>query len=750
MKKTNKSVLACFLVGLSLSSFVGCSDNKEKEHYADSIVNGGFESSVNDGIPNWKAKGLGAFSYENITRASKVNDVDVLKEGDYFFSGIESSLPSYTGSLESDYFVLGGLGEIAFKMGAAKDVSKIYIQFFKKDSDTPLQFKANGGEVLVDKIGNDDFNATTITDQMIQKYVDLSDYLDEVIKIVIVDNDTNSDISDYSYVNIDDFKIINNASERNEVIDKRTRELELFKEEEFEEDETSTTLRNGGFELGDFTGWKVLSGNALTIDHIDNSTSTFWGERLYHAEGNYFLNGFKTGNEDDIGKIRSEKFTVVDSDENVYASFRIGGALHSTQYVSVVDASNNSEIVRINNKEFNDPLMSLNMHEVFVDLSAHKGKVLYFTVNDTYESSGGFRAIIVDDFKINLSENDVLNEIENLRNASYEEDNVAGEFYKSLYNGGYSFPIKGNAPIIDSNTEYAYETAILPTNNFNLYQLLNNVSVFDDYTATKDLVRRFVSVSYEEEKIENPNFDSFDFSEDGNYYLTFTISDAYEQSTTGTIKVAVNSGITYSSTIENGGFESGDLTGWTVVDGEVDVNNAISSDSIFWGEKIPFNKSGTYFFNGWNATSNELNSYTLRSTFFQLSGSGYISFKLGGRSAALRVYTSSGSLIADYRNELFRDDGTIFPSVSKGSRLATMNGYVADLSEYIGQALYIEISDLSLDNVNWQVAFFDDIQTYYENVPDISNMKDVVQEYLIADDYFMDVDLYYSEAHNVL
>ncbi len=749
MKKVGKMCLTSCLMLSSLILFAGC-DKPKNDTYSEVIANGGFESGIAESIPNWNAKGLGAFSYENITRASQVNGVDALKEGEYFFSGIESSLPSYTGSLESDYFVLSGLGEIAFKMGAGKDASKIYIQFFLKDNNEPLRFKANGGEVLVDKIGNDDFNGTTITDQMIQKYVDLSEYLDQVIKIVIVDNDTNSEITDYSYVNVDDFRILQNAQERNAVMQKRVDELEQFKEEPFDEDERSTSLRNGGFELGDFTGWKVLSGNALTIEHIDRSESTFWGTRLFHAEGQYFLNGFKfEDQEENIGKIRSEKFTVIDSEENVYASFLIGGAKHSTAYVSIIDAATNSEVARVTNKEFKDPEMSLNMHQVFVDLSAHKGKVLYFTINDETENDGGFRSIVVDDFRINLKEEEVKTIISELRSATYDEDLVAGSYYQSLYNGGYSFPLKGEAPIIEKETEFAYEVEMLPANHVNLYQYFNYVHASDDYTAKQDLLYQFLDIEYDGASLNPTSYDDFDFIEDGTYQIAFLVKDAYEQSAQGIIKVVINSNLIYDTEIENGGFETGDLSGWTVINGDIDTDKAISDASTFWVEQIPYNKSGTYFFNGWDAVGdNELATYTLRSTTFQLSGSGFISFKLGGRAAALRVYTADGTMIADYRNDLFKDEN--FPSVSRGSRLATMNGYIADLRSYLGQALYLEISDLSLGNESWQIACFDEIVTYYEDEPITANMKDTVQEYLVDDNSYIDVDLYYSEAHNLL
>ncbi len=750
--KTNKKILLCSCLSLTaFTMLAGCGNgqnNTKTEFHDNLILNGGFESGIGEKIEGWSDKGLGAFSPDNVTNATTVNGIEAGKVGTYFFSGIESSLPSYTGKLESDYFKLGGLGYVSFKMGAAKDTSKIYIQFYKDGSDKPLAFKANGGDVEVDKIGNDDFNGTTCTDQMVQKYVDLSEYIDEIIKIVVVDEDTNSEVTDYSYVNFDDFRIIQNASEKNEVINLRKDELKQYEEKPFEEDETSTSLRNGGFETGDLTGWKVLSGDALNEDFIEESANTFWGERQFYAEGNYFLNGFKVeGTENRIGKMRSEKFTIENTEGNKYVSFRIGGAKFSTAYVSIIDAQTNSEVARVTNKEFSDPKMSLNMHEVFVDVTACKGKVLYFLIVDESQSEDSFKAIVVDDFKINLSKEDIIDEITALKTATYEEDSVAKDAYIALYNGGYSYPLAGNAPTIKEENGYALVKEMAPTNNVDLNRLLNEVTVSDDYTATNDLSRSIVSAKLGNNLLTEVDYNSFNFDKDGDYYISIKVTDNYEQSSESVIKVTVKNDIVYDNQITNGGFETGDLTGWTIVSGNVVTDDAINSDTTFWAEQIPYNKSGEYFFNGWTACPSEPEGYTLRSTTFTLSGSGYISFKMGGAASAVKVYTADGELIADYRNNLFADVN--FPSISNGCRLATMNGYVANLSEYLNQNLYIEISDLG--NIGgWSVAFFDEIVTYYETAPDYTTMKDTVREYIASTDSYNDVVLNYSEAINTL
>ena len=181
--------------------------------------------------------------------------------------------------------------------------------------------------------------------------------------------------------------------------------------------------------------------------------------------------------------------------------------------------------------------------------------------------------------------------------------------------------------------------------------------------------------------------------------------------------------------ILNGNFETGDLRGFTLAasgDGDFSAQNALSSAETFWSEGLPYNKGGLFFFDGQKAMGNEPGTFALRSENFKLGGSGRISFKMGGRTAAIKVYEAGGELLAEYRNtEYNADDAPIFPYIDRGCRILTMTTYVADLSEHLGKTLYLELCDFG--GAPWGFATFDDIITYYETAPDLENSYDVVK-----------------------
>ena len=164
----------------------------------------------------------------------------------------------------------------------------------------------------------------------------------------------------------------------------------------------------------------------------------------------------------------------------------------------------------------------------------------------------------------------------------------------------------------------------------------------------------------------------------------------------------------------NGGFETGDLTGWTLEGQKIGI---VTSASGWWNENLPYNKKGTYLFSGIvdeGAGVLESHKGTLTSSAFIVGGSGYISFMLGGGGNPLECYISiidaeTGEELARYANRLFNDKG--IGIINNGSNLANMVWYKADLSEFMGRSLKIQIVDNSTSN--WGLITADSFVTYY-------------------------------------
>ena len=163
--------------------------------------------------------------------------------------------------------------------------------------------------------------------------------------------------------------------------------------------------------------------------------------------------------------------------------------------------------------------------------------------------------------------------------------------------------------------------------------------------------------------------------------------------------------------IVNGGFETGDLTGWTL---EGDKIGVVTNASGWWNENLPYNKKGAWLFSG---ISDEAGRGTLTSSAFTVGGSGYITFLLGGGGNPLECYVSiidaeTGDELARYANRLFNDKG--IGIINNGSNLANMVWYKADLSEFMGRSLKIRVVDNATSN--WGLITVDSFVTYYKDV----------------------------------
>ena len=154
----------------------------------------------------------------------------------------------------------------------------------------------------------------------------------------------------------------------------------------------------------------------------------------------------------------------------------------------------------------------------------------------------------------------------------------------------------------------------------------------------------------------------------------------------------------------NGGFEMGDVQGWWNI-GEIGV---VTSADGFWNENINYNKNGMYLFTGVESfgaeTMRENNRGSLTSSVFEIGGTGYISFMIGGGENVLCyvqvIDAVTGEILARYHQQAMND--------------AVLVQYVADLSAYIGRSARIQVVDMAEDG--WGCVSFDNVVTYYADV----------------------------------
>ena len=167
-------------------------------------------------------------------------------------------------------------------------------------------------------------------------------------------------------------------------------------------DHPENRILNAGFETGDFYGWTpyALWKDEASMSSFRNSrvvNTDYYGsshDNLYNQDGNYLFglyvdpydNQNKDLNQERMGMLRSMNFTLGGSG---YISFKLGGGKNQgTAYISVHDASNDEELARFGNSNFNDTSISETnnaegyLFQYYADLSQYIGKELYLLAVD--------------------------------------------------------------------------------------------------------------------------------------------------------------------------------------------------------------------------------------------------------------------------------------------------------------------------------------------------------------------------------
>lgn len=710
MKKTIRQAMALSMSLTLLAGMTACSKNSETNKYPEEITNGDFEQQTTDNKWIGWTRSDAAFAVRGVTDADSVNGIDMEKSGSFFFSGTAGANPAMRGTLTSDVFTLSGNGFITFKMGAGKNTEKCFVEFFEEGSDTPIAH-----------VANTDCDGVFITDHLITKVVDLSAYAGKNIYIVVTDND---DGTDFSYLNLDAFHICTTEEEVTAAQADYKRQIEAFGEKPFEEDETSATIQNGGFETGDLTGWKVLSGTALSRSGVIPTSQYYWTDRSVYGEGNYYLDGSNNGAiaESLTGAIRSSKFTL---GGDGYISFMIGAA-PSGCYVAVCDAATDEELITVGNDSFNDPALALTLLRVYVDASEYLGKVLYLKVVDANDGSG-FAFINVDDFRVSLTTEEVaaleVEQLEKIKNETYTSASYNDITTLLNYYNTYAYPVALNSLTI---TSYA-KSQVVECGQADLNSFLSEAAAAYGSTQISDLTIQQVAFG---DQIFTDGFDSFDLSAPGYYHITYKASYEDKEATATFTLVAVNDN--YQAA--NGGFEAGNLTGWTVLtEGWATIDGAPSgviSAENYWGEALPYNQEGSYHLDGWSNGIEEGNTWEVQSSTFTLGGSGFLSVRMGGNAAAVKVFLADGTQVGYFKQNRFSDVN--FPSLAAGGSWADMGTYVMDLSAYLGSEMYVVLCDEAAEG--WAHAFFDALVTYYETAPEVDSMADIVPDGATAEE----------------
>lgn len=216
----------------------------------------------------------------------------------------------------------------------------------------------------------------------------------------------------------------------------------------------------------------------------------------------------------------------------------------------------------------------------------------------------------------------------------------------------------------------------------------------------------------------------FTFAVAGPYTATptavvFSVEVAYTAngvSGTLTFDYTVNVRDTTGYRVKNGGFETGDLTGWTLVNSQI---GAVSNASRYWlndsesPDGFSFGKDGEWFFNAY-ATDVEGATGVLTSSSFVIGNSGWLTFKLGAARHVTQVWidvydAGTGEILARYGNTAWqeRTDG-----VKSGCSLIA---YKADLSAYIGRTVKIRVVDNA--TADYGLFFADSFDAWHDAEP---------------------------------
>ncbi len=158
-----------------------------------------------------------------------------------------------------------------------------------------------------------------------------------------------------------------------------------------------------------------------------------------------------------------------------------------------------------------------------------------------------------------------------------------------------------------------------------------------------------------------------------------------------------------SNTIQNPGFETGDLSGWVLLEGTALTRaNITSTSQYYWTDRLVYGE-GEYYLDGVNngVVAEDLTG-AIRSSKFTLGCDGYISFMIGagnGNSYVALCDAATDEELIVVHNDYFSD-----PALA----LTLLRVYM-DASEHIGKVVYMKVVDAN-DGGGFAFINVDDFQ----------------------------------------
>ncbi|MBQ7913143.1 MAG: hypothetical protein IJ308_05320 [Clostridia bacterium] len=521
-----------------------------------------------------------------------------------------------------------------------------------------------------------------------------------------------------------------------------------------ENEGTPYQVTNGGFEDG-IDGW-TPTGNIGAV----SSEKNYWiGDEAnadgfpFGLDGTYMFSAYATeGLEGNKGVLKSSTFTV---SESGWITYKLGGA-KNLEYVhlDIVESSSGKILKRYHNQNHRYELvdgvrLGCELNAYKADLTDCVGKEVYLRISD-YASSD-FGLFFLDSVDtLHLAE---PNDTYTLATVGLHEETIYDLFNGNFDHGMYGWTKDSNIGDISEDTTYWAEAK--PYDNvgkfFSCYApdqsegsmgtLRSNVfevggsgyityriggvknpdqvymEVIDAITGVKyghfynEFMADCTLINYKADLsayIGKLVYINFVDKATGDYGLIFCdeFVTYYADATTvpEEYNVAVNK-VESIYNVMNGGFETGNLLGWTLVSG--DVPGRVTDIDYFWNDASRvIGKDGNFSFTGveLNPDNGNLEGLmgTLRSNTFVLKANSSISFKMGGSGAdrqdvCLRIVNAAtGEVVVWYSNPDFRD--------------ATLNAYDKEIGNASEMVCYVEIVDNATSN--WGLLGLDSINVY--------------------------------------